>query len=171
MIHLTLLAVALSLDSLFWGLLTGLVDLEARKVEMAVLFAICDGTATWIGLAGFGTESVQLIGEPAMSLLALVCLIFVILAARRGIRDTLKSYRGSIYLLPVLLSIDNLTLGRTLVPAASNPVLCSLVAAAASGTLYCAGSLSGELARRQMSKLWAACSLGRSRSMGSAELE
>jgi hypothetical protein len=171
MIHLALMVLALSLDSLFVGVLTGLVDIQGRKILLALLFAICDGTATWTGLAGFGTQGVQLTAGYAMALLALLCLVFLVLAARRGIRDTLQSCRGSIYLLPVLLSIDNLTLGPSLVPAGGTQVLCSLLAAAASGILYCAGSLGGELARRQVRRLWAACYFGRSRSMGSAALE
>ena len=156
MLHMVLVAMALSSDSFAAGFLTRVVGIRANNVWMALLFAFCDGAATYLGLVAFGARAPEPRTGWPLTFLAAFCLVCTVLVAQRGRgRASILSTR-SIYLLPLLLSIDNLTVAPDLAQAASTQAMYSLMAATASGLLFCVGSFGGELARQQTHRLRAA---------------
>jgi putative Mn2+ efflux pump MntP len=109
-------ALLFSLDSLVAGLLTGIVVRHWRwRIVLAALFGVCDGIGTICG----AMMPHVLPSLPDLGLYALLVTL-VALAARRSMSWLL--------LMPLLLSIDNLSSGAPIDTAPASVIVSAVVA-------------------------------------------
>ena len=90
MLHVMLLALALSWDSFFVGFLSGCLDLNRpSRRYLAMLFGLCDGAAVAIGLLAAGAPLVRL-GQIFEGTWILPWLLLVLLVLERLIRPAVS---------------------------------------------------------------------------------
>jgi putative Mn2+ efflux pump MntP len=166
MLHLMLLALALSWDSFFVGFLGGCLDLNRpSRRYLPMLFGLCDGAAVGIGLLAAGAPLVRL-GQISEGTWILPWLLLVLLVLQRFASRRSREITWPIYLVPVLLSLDNFMAGPAFARLEISPILCVASATGVSALLFVAGAMCGRetrshihfvQARRQLARQQAPC--------------
>jgi putative Mn2+ efflux pump MntP len=155
MISLVVAALLLSIDSILVSFALGACRIERQqKDRLAVAFGICDGAASLFGLLlGVSLSSTLALfghwGGPAL-LGASAVIMLVLARLGRPMADS-GSRRGIqiLYLLPLVMSLDNLAASFALVHAGS-PLACAIVIGSVSGLGSICGFRAGELALTAM---------------------
>jgi len=155
MISLTIAALLLSIDSILVSFALGACRIERRQQDrLAAAFGVCDGAASLFGLLLGVTLSSKLAvfghwGGPA--LLVAYALGMLVLARLGQAMAQSGSRRGiqMLYLLPMVMSLDNLAASFALVHAGS-PLACAIVIGSVSGLGSMCGFRVGELALTAM---------------------
>jgi putative Mn2+ efflux pump MntP len=137
-------------------LAVGVVDRE-RRVQVAVLFGLGDALATVIGFQLWGMLSLSY-REPLLFALGSLaaCASFAAIVLLGWVAGQPEGKRGAIlatYLLPILLSVDNLYAGHLLPGLHMNVWLWATLAGSVSAVLsllgWACGSLAGALPRAE----------------------
>lgn len=145
-----LLALALSWDSFFAGLLDGYFDLsQASRRYFPILFGLCDGMAVGIGFLDAGDPLVRL-GQFSGIWWLLSWLLLAFLVLQRLINRRSREIKWLIYVVPVLLSLDNLIAAPAFTQMGISPIFCVSSAAAVSALLFAVGAICGRGARSRL---------------------
>jgi putative Mn2+ efflux pump MntP len=153
MISLTIAALFLSIDSFVASFALGACRIERRQQHwLAVAFGVCDGAAS-LGSLLLGellASKLAVFGHWGGPVLLGTYAVFVAVLARlRRAVDESGSPKGAqmLYILPVLMSLDNLTASFAFLRSGSS-ILCFLVIASVSGLVSICGFRAGEAIRR-----------------------
>lgn len=152
MLQVMLLSLALSWDSFLVGLVDGCTDLSrTSRRSVALLFALCDGAAVAIGLFAITSPAAPgpflRFGHVVEGWWLLPWLLLVLVAVQRLIERPSLKLGWLIYLVPVLLSLDNLVAGPAFARLGISPILCVVSAAVVSAALFIAGAACGTMMR------------------------
>jgi putative Mn2+ efflux pump MntP len=151
MTSLFLVAILLSIDSVLVSFALGACRIERRQEHrLAVLFGVCDGVASLIGmLLGVSiAEKIALVGHWGGPVLVCAYAIIILMTSRMG---QSMANSGSprrmrmLYLLPLVMSIDNLAASVSFAHT-GGPLLCATVIGLVSGLASLLGFRAGELA-------------------------
>jgi putative Mn2+ efflux pump MntP len=149
MLHMMLLSLALSWDSFLVGLLDGCLDLRGTSRRyLSIMFGLCDGAAVGIGLFAAAEPFVR-VGQFAEGWWLPAWLLLLFVTLQRLTQRPSRELGWLIYLVPVLLSLDNLVAGPAFTQLGISPVLCVTSAAAVSAALFVAGAACGRVLRTQ----------------------
>lgn len=147
MLQVMLLSLALSWDSFIVGFADGCLDLSrSSRRSVAMLFALCDGAAVAIGLFAPTKPSLR-IGQLAEGWWLLPWLLLVFISLQRFAQRPSRERGRLLYLVPVLLSLDNLVAGPAFGQLGISPVVCVASAAIVSSTLFVGGATCGLIVR------------------------
>jgi putative Mn2+ efflux pump MntP len=145
MMALFLSAVLLSLDSLVVSLaLSPLIRSQAQRWRWAALFGFCDGFAVMIGFAFRGAGWRASFAYRAVPLFVLCCSIYYLVAA---CWNKLRADPRMVFVLPVLMSLDNLAYGAGIDPLTSGIAARAAFLGLASFSLAMLGLLLGGIVR------------------------
>jgi putative Mn2+ efflux pump MntP len=135
MLNLISLTLLLSADSFFVGLLSGYLNFcPGSRTRLPILFGLCDGMAAAVGILFAGSPWLQST-RISKGLLVLSLLVLLSLLVQRWTDSPARRIDWSLYLIPIMLSFDNLAAGPALAKAGTNPVLCVALAGATSALL------------------------------------
>lgn len=151
---LLLLGFTLSLDSFRVSLSLGAMKLtRARRAQIALAFALCDGLAPLVGLL-LGQSLVRYVGAWVEYLAPLVLGLYgcyVIYVARRcGEGESAEQDHWLVFGIPLSLSLDNLVAGASLGLIGFPVALSAVVIGAMSGLMSLAGLSLGSAAVRYL---------------------
>ena len=160
MVRVILLVLALSWDSFVIGLLDGVLSISGNRVlRVLALFSVCEGGALALGIYLRNTPQLWL--EQLADLLFCVSVLLVFLLAFYRIGKRWQGNSRAVYLLPLLLSVDNFSLGGLFSGIGIPSVVSVLSVGATSAAIFGLGVLCGKLARaRLVPRLPAAVRLG-----------
>jgi len=145
MMALLLGAGLLSLDSLVVSLaISPLIQARAQRWRWAALFGICDGLAVVIGFAFGGVGWSAGFTHRAVPLFALSCGIYCLVAAGW---NKFRADQRLAFVLPVLMSFDNLAYGAGVGPLTGGIAARAVVLGLASFSLAMLGLLLGGVIR------------------------
>ena len=135
-----------SLDSFLASLGIGLIESSAiNRRRFIAAFALCDWLGTFAGAAvRLGTAHLR----PGGVGLTLASLLFGGIAI--GVMASSKRFRGIVFAIPILLSLDNLLTG--LLDGSIQTLPSTSIAAVASGLLAWSGFTVSRVVRRQLSR-------------------
>jgi hypothetical protein len=137
MVGLAGAALLLSLDSVVVSFALGACRIGGQRKWLAAAFGLCDGTASLVGLfLGISIAGkIAVVGEWGGPALVGAYAVILLVCARlgRGMADSRsRLVIPWLYLLPLVMSLDNLTASFALVQGES-PVVCAAVMGLVSG--------------------------------------